>query len=456
MAHPMLSTRKGNGIPVHVVSGEKEMTGSKSIPADALRWARASGYRARKGELCLVPGKEGIAGAIFSMGAKNATLEIGRLPRLLPKGEWKLEGFKGDLELATLAWLLGAYRFDRYRIAKPSEARLVLPDGVDGAFVQAQAEAVYITRDLINLPTNDLGPAELEQAIRDLGGRFKAKVTATRGDALLTRRFPMVHAVGRASASEPRIVDLRWGKAEHPKVTLVGKGVCFDSGGLNIKPGDSMALMKKDMGGAAHVLGLASMIMSARLPVRLRVIVPAVENSISANAFRPGDILQSRKGLTVEIGNTDAEGRLILGDALAWADEESPELLIDMATLTGAARVALGPDLPAIFTDDDSLAADLQKAGGQSSDPMWRLPLWQGYKAGLSSQVADLSHIGKGPMAGSITAALFLQHFVEKAQAWVHFDVYAWTASEKPSCPIGGEAQAIRAIYQVLKARYAR
>jgi len=309
---------------------------------------------------------------------------------------------------------------------------------------------------MINTPTNDMGPSELEAAMRKLAERFKAVVRVTRGDDLLKKNFPMIHAVGRASASAPRLLDMQWGRAKDPKVTLVGKGVCFDTGGLNIKPGSSMALMKKDMGGAANVLGLAMMIMAAKLPVRLRVLVPAVENSISGNAFRPGDILQSRKGITVEIGNTDAEGRLVLGDALALGDEEKPQLMVDMATLTGAARVALGPDLPPFFTDDESLASGLSAASSALHDPLWRMPLWKPYNTMLSSKVADTNHITSGGFAGSVTAALFLQKFVEPATPWIHLDVFGWMPTAKPWCPVGGEAQGIRALYQLISERFAR
>ena len=458
MSHPAFSTRKTNSIPVHLVDSRDFKDGKTSIPEFAREWADRTGFYGKKGTLCLVPdgsaGSRGIACALYGLGDDPRALDAGRLPRLLPEGNWHFADAAPDATLSSLGWLLGAYRYDRYRKDAPWKARLVPGADIDTAAISGIADSVFLARDLINTPTNDLGPAELEAAIRKLAGEFKAKVGSIVGDKLLEKNFPMVHAVGRASASAPRIVEFKWGKASDPKVTLVGKGVCFDSGGLNIKPGDSMALMKKDMGGAANILALARMIMAARLPVRLRVIIAAVENSISANAFRPGDILNSRKGTTVEIGNTDAEGRLILGDALAWGDEEAPQIMIDMATLTGAARIALGPDLPAMFSDDDGFCADMMASGASVEDPVWRLPLWKGYRAGLSSNIANISHIGKGPQGGSITAALFLQHFVEKARTWAHFDIFAWAAAEKPSCPIGGEAQAIRAIFEVMKSRF--
>jgi leucyl aminopeptidase len=316
---------------------------------------------------------------------------------------------------------------------------------------------VQIARDLVNTPANDLGPEELSSAAISLFGAYGGTGRVVEGDALLAEGFPMVHAVGRASSRAPRLIDATWGDETAPKVTLVGKGVIFDTGGLDIKPASAMTLMKKDMGGAANVLALAAMIMDAELPVRLRVIIPAVENAISGNAFRPGDVLSSRKGLTVEIGNTDAEGRLVLADALALADEEAPEILLDMATLTGAARVALGPDLPPFYTDDEDFAADLAAQAEKVSDPLWRLPLWRPYETYLESRVADINHIntsGAG-FAGSVTAALFLSRFVEKARTWAHFDIYAWNPSDRPGKPAGGEAQAARALFALLKARYA-
>jgi leucyl aminopeptidase len=307
---------------------------------------------------------------------------------------------------------------------------------------------------LINTPTNDMGPAELEAAARALAANHRAEIMVTAGAELLAGNLLMIHAVGRASTEAPRLIDLSWGRADAPKVTLVGKGVCFDTGGLDIKPSSGMLLMKKDMGGAANVLGLASMIMAAGLPIRLRVLIPAVENAISGNAFRPGDVLPSRKGLTVEIGNTDAEGRLILADALALADEEAPDLLIDMATLTGAARVALGPDLPPFYTGDDRFAAELAAAATEVEDPLWRMPLWKPYEAKLASKIADTNNVTSDGFAGSITAALFLQRFVERASSWVHFDIFGWNPSDRPWGPTGGEAQGIRALLRVLTQRY--
>jgi leucyl aminopeptidase len=438
--------------PVYSVPGSG--SGKWKLPKRFADWARKCGFSGERDSLLLVPDEDGgLAGAIFGRGEGKTAMGAGTLARRLPAGDWSLEGETGDPFLASLGFLLGAYRYDRYRKKQKADGpRLALAAGVERAQLAAIAESVWLARDLINAPANDLGPAELEAEIRKLAREFGARVQAIRGDDLLKRNFPMVHAVGRASSRAPRIVSLTWGRSDHRKVTLVGKGVCFDSGGLDIKSADNMLMMKKDMGGAANAMALARMIMAAQLPVRLRMIVAAVENAISGNAYRPGDVLKSRKGLAVEIGNTDAEGRLILADALAWADEEAPDLLIDMATLTGAARVALGPDLPAMFCNDDYFAAEVEGAGLRIEDPVWRLPLWPGYRPLLSSKVADISHIGKGPMAGAVLAALFLGRFVEKANIWAHFDMFAWSASEKPWCPVGGEAQAIRALFEVLKA----
>jgi leucyl aminopeptidase len=450
-----VSDRKSGGVPVYCV----EQADNPALPPDlgetAKKWISNTGFDGSAGSLCLIPNDDGtIAAALYGLGKEPSAMETGKLPRLLPAGDWQLAGDKQNSELAVLGWLLGAYRFEHYRTASDKKVRLVLPDTAMLKSVERTARAIYLVRDLINTPANDLGPEELEQVVRQLGKTHGAPVNAIRGEDLLEKNFPMVHAVGRASAQAPRIVELSWGQASHPAITLVGKGVCFDTGGLNIKPGDSMSLMKKDMGGAANVIGLASMIMTAGLPVRLRLIIGAVENAISANAFRPGDILPSRKGITVEIGNTDAEGRLVLGDALAYGDEDSPELLIDMATLTGAARVALGPDLPAMFTPDDNFAAELSAASSKVEDPHWRMPLWTPYARNLSSKTADISHISKGPFGGAITAALFLQRFVEKTRCWAHFDIFGWVNNEKPWATIGGEAYSIRALYEVIAARY--
>ncbi|MGE0210819.1 MAG: M17 family metallopeptidase [Parvibaculaceae bacterium] len=430
-----------------------------SLGTEQRAWAERNGFAADAGQWLMLPGSEGRpAKVIFGMGNGGGRAEDpflpGKLARMLPEGDYAFEGApRQKARLWALGWLLEAYDFDRYRMAKRAPARLAAPKGVSRDEILRLAGGVRLARDLINTPASDMGPDELEDAARALGRRHRARVRAVSGPRL-AKQFPLIAAVGRASPRRPRLIDLAWGDERRPKVTLVGKGVCFDTGGLDIKPSSGMLLMKKDMGGAATVLGLASMIMDARLKLRLRVLIPAVENAIAGDAFRPGDVLRSRKGLSVEIGNTDAEGRLVLADALALADEEAPELLIDMATLTGAARVALGPDLPALYTDDDGLADDIQRFGGRENDPCWRLPLWRPYHALFDSRLADLNNAGSSGFAGSITAALFLQRFVEKAKAWAHFDIFAWTPTAKPGRPMGGEAQMARALFALLDERY--
>lgn len=424
-------------------------------------WVKTSNFKAEPGRVLLLPNSSGgVEGVLLGLGAGDDPFLFGALLNVLPLGDYRLaEGAPIDASLATLGWALGAYRFDRY-VAKGEDgkecARLVLPAGVDGEEISRLAQAIFYVRDLVNTPAADMGPHELEQEVRSLASAHQADVNVIEGDDLLDQNYPMVHAVGRAAAPKaaPRLIDLRWG-ATGPKITLVGKGVCFDTGGLNIKTGNYMSIMKKDMGGAAHVMALGKLIMGASLPCQLRILIPAVENAIDGNAFRPGDVLESRKGLTVEISNTDAEGRLVLGDALAEADSEAPDLLIDMATLTGAARVALGPHLPPFFTDDEKLATSISQAAQQVSDPLWRLPLWNGYDPMLDSKIANVNHAAESPFAGSITAALFLRRFVEEAKSWVHLDVYAWNPSARAGRPVGGEAQTIRALFEVIKTRCA-
>jgi leucyl aminopeptidase len=377
----------------------------------------------------------------------------GSLPGLLPAGTYRFANAPHDARLAGLAFALGSYRFGRYRKADNPDVRLVPPDGVDAAALSRIAEAAFLARDLINTPSNDMGPAELEAASRLVADRFGAKFTCISGPEL-EKGFPLIHAVGMASPRAPRLIDFSWGDAAHPKVTLVGKGVCFDTGGLDLKPSSGMLIMKKDMGGAANVLALAQMVMDAGLKVRLRVLLPAVENAVAGNAFRPLDIFKSRKGPTVEIGNTDAEGRLVLADALALADEEKPDLLIDLGTLTGAARVALGPELPPFYTNDETLAEAVAVHAKRENDPLWRMPLWPPYDSWLDSKTADINNAPSGGFAGSITCALFLQRFVTNAKSWLHVDIYGWTPSAKPGRPEGGECQAARAIYKLLSERY--
>lgn len=422
-------------------------------------WVKLNGFKAAPGSHLLIPAGE-TTGACVLFGSEEAELPsafaLGSLVAGLPAADYHLEPPFPDVEEALLGFALSSYRFNRYLKNGSALPRLVVPDDVDRTRIDIILDGVALARDLINTPANDLGPEELSRAVQELFVTNGGKGRVISGDDLLSEGFPMVHAVGRASDRAPRLADFSWGDEDAPKVTLVGKGVIFDTGGLDIKPASAMTLMKKDMGGAANVLGLASMIMAAKLPVRLRVIVPCVENAISGSAFRPGDILPSRKGLTVEIGNTDAEGRLVLGDALALADEEAPDLLVDRATLTGAARVALGPDLPPFYTHDEDLAEEIALVSETCSDPLWRLPLWQPYMKYLDSKIADINHIntsGAG-FAGSITAALFLSRFVEAAASWVHLDIYGWTPMEKPGKPVGGEAQGIRCLFDVIAEKY--
>jgi leucyl aminopeptidase len=429
------------------------------LPAEARQFARANRFTGKPGACLTLPAADGsIAQVLF--GLEDATTKYrdlfrpGALPGLLPPGVYRFANAPHDLRLATLAFALGCYRFDRYRKANTPDVRLVPADGVDIADIARMAEAASLARDLINTPSNDMGPEQLADAAARLAKRFGADFRCIVGDDLTKQNFPLIHAVGMASTRAPRLIDFSWGDPAHPKVTLVGKGVCFDTGGLDLKPSSGMLIMKKDMGGAANVLALALMVMDARLKVRLRVLIPAVENAVAGNAFRPLDIFTSRKGITVEIGNTDAEGRLVLADALALADEEKPDLLVDLGTLTGAARVALGPDLPPFYTDDETLAQDVAACAKQENDPLWRLPLWPPYDSWLDSKVATINNAPPGGFAGSITCALFLQRFVEHARSWLHVDIYGWTPSAKPARPEGGECQGARAIYKLLGQRY--
>ncbi|MGQ7792072.1 leucyl aminopeptidase family protein [Faunimonas sp. B44] len=445
-------------IPVGLVQAERLDAVLGGLSQQERRYAEALGFKAQAGRIAFLPdGEGGIGRVLFGLGAGDAPDRTpflpGKLAGELPAGLFRLEGEGYDPELATLAFALGAYRFDRYRKPRNGQARLVAPDGVDLRHIETLAVSVYLARDLVNTPANDLGPAELAAAARELGERFGARFRLVSG-AALAEGFPLIAAVGVASDREPLLADFIWGDESHPKVTLVGKGVAFDTGGLDIKSSSGMLLMKKDMGGAANVLALARMVMESGLKVRLRVLVPAVENAISGRAFRPGDVLKSRKGLNVEIGNTDAEGRLILADALALADEEAPDLVVSMATLTGAARVALGPELPPFYCDDDDFAGSLAEAAGRVCDPVWRMPLWRPYETWLSSKVADINNIAGNSHAGSIVAALFLDRFVQKAATYAHFDIFAWNPSARAHAPEGGEAQAIRAIFHVLSERY--
>lgn len=434
----------------------------KKIPASGRTWIKATGWNAEAGSVALLPGKDGaLAGAVLGLGGEadpgRRAMLAGVLPRALPAGNYHFESEPENPELTSLAWAMGCYRFDRYKNGDDQKPRrLVLPKGVDAARLGNTSDAVMLGRDLINIPANDFGPAELEIAARDLAKKHGAKIRVITGDALLKQNFPLIHAVGRASTRAPRLIDMTFGPARAPKVTLVGKGVCYDTGGLSIKPTAGMVLMKKDMGGAAAVLSLASMIMSAKLKVRLRVLVPAVENSIAGNAYRPGDVLPSRNGMSVEIGNTDAEGRLVLADALTLASEEKPDVLLTMATLTGAARVALGPDLPPFYCTDETFAAETLAHGAAIDDPLWRMPFWEPYDQLLAARTGAVNHISQGAFAGSVTAAMFLKRFVSDADLYAHFDIYGWVSKDKPARPEGGEPQGARALFAAFEARYGK
>ncbi|WP_245176941.1 leucyl aminopeptidase family protein [Haematospirillum jordaniae] len=423
-------------------------------------FAAASGFTAGVGEMCLLPSGDGsLSCALVGLGDGFDPWALSDLPLSLPAGVWSLDGVRDpdDTVQSCLAWALGAYRFDRYRCQEERvPARMVWPAGVDHAAVGRWVGAIEWVRDLVNTPAEDMGPSGLEDAARGLAQRYGASLEVIVGEALSGRNYPAIYMVGRASPRAPRLIDIRWGDPSAPRLTLVGKGVCFDTGGLDLKPSSGMRLMKKDMGGAAHALALASLVMDARLPVRLRVLVPAVDNAVAGNAMRPGDILRTRKGLTVEISNTDAEGRLILADALAEGDSEKPDLMIDFATLTGAARVALGPELPALFSNQDTLAADLVAAGQREQDPLWHMPLWDGYRAMVESRIADLDNAPEGGMAGAITAALFLQAFVSNSTPWAHIDLFSWNQKARPGRPVGGEAMTLKAIFSVLQDRFVR
>jgi leucyl aminopeptidase len=446
-------------VPINFATKSTWDSISAGLPAQARRFAQANNFAAKPGSYLALPDAEGqIAEVLFGIEDANGTsrdpFRPGALPHLLPPGVYRFANAPHDTRLAALAFALGSYRFTRYRKAEAPEVRLVPPEGVDVAEIARIAESAVMARDLINTPANDMGPAELALAAQAVAERFDASFACVIGEDLKAQNFPLVHAVGMASSRAPRLIEFSWGDPAHPKVTLVGKGVCFDTGGLDLKPSGSMLTMKKDMGGAANVLALAQMVMDAKLKLRLRVLIPAVENAVAGNAFRPLDIFPSRKGLSVEIGNTDAEGRLILADALAYADEEAPDLLIDMGTLTGAARVALGPDLPPFYTDDEALAVDVARCAREENDPLWRMPLWPPYDAWLDSKVANLNNAPSGTFAGSITCALFLKRFVEHARSWLHLDIFAWTPQAKPGRPEGGECQAARAVYRLLSERY--
>ncbi len=457
MALPFVD-RSPSSFPVQIVQQSAWRKWLKEQSAARRGWLESTGVAGKAGDLAVVPGDDGkAAGAVLVLSDKPILWDFGALATRLPAGTWRLASDTAPVSPtdAAVAIGLGTWRFDRYRSnkPKPSATKILWPEGADKARATAMIEAIGMARDLITTPSSDMGPAELAAAAQALAKTHKAKCKVIVGDDLLKQNYPMVHAVGRASTRAPRLIDLIWGKASDPKVTLVGKGVCFDTGGLDLKPAAGMLMMKKDMGGAATMMAVAAMVMATRLPVRLRLLVPAVENSVSGNAFRPMDVVPTRKGLTVEIGNTDAEGRLILCDALHEGASEKPTMMVDCATLTGAARVALGTDLPALFCNDDELAQDLIESGEEVTDPMWRMPLFAGYRRLLDSKVADLNNAPGVAFGGAITAALYLKEFVPDDVPWAHFDMMAWNNTSRPGRPEGGEAQAARAIFAAIEKR---
>ncbi len=457
-----LIARAKSAIPLEPVVQDAFEAWSKRQGKVVREWLTLTGFRAKPGQFAfLLDGKGGPARVLAGVEAVEDIWSYAGLAEKLPAGSYRLdpEPAAGAAKAAALGWALGSYDFARYRKPREELPRLLWPKQADKPGVRAAAEAVFLVRDLVNTPANDMGPAELAAAAQAIARRFGGKSTVTIGQQLLKKNYPAIHAVGRAAARAPRLVDLRWqgpGGAKGPKITLVGKGVCFDTGGLDLKPASGMLLMKKDMGGAAHALALAQWIMAAQLPLRLRVLVPAVENSVSGEAYRPGDVIATRKGLSVEVGNTDAEGRIVLCDALAEAVTEKPDMLLDFATLTGAARVALGPELPALFSNDDALAEALLSCGLANGDPLWRLPLHRPYRQMLNSRVADINNVSSGGFAGAITAALFLQEFVPDDIAWAHIDLMAWNNAARPGRPLGGEAMTLRAAFAAIEARCRR
>jgi len=452
----MSFTDKKDGIPLYAVSSANFEQWLANLPGVQQKWLKAAGFTAKAGELCGLPDSNGeLHGYAFGMAEQGWLYQLAPLPAKLTSGSYRLVSDWNRTERlqASLGWGLACYQFSLYVKPQQEMPLLALDEDIAGD-VGELLSAQSLVRDLINTPTEDLGPGQLADAMKEQADEFGANMSDVTGIDLLTENFPAIHAVGRASDREPGLLKMVWGDEDHPLVALCGKGVCFDTGGLNLKPGAGMILMKKDMGGAAHVLALARLIMQAKLPVRLMVLVPAVENSVSGNAYRPGDVISTRKGLTIEIGNTDAEGRVVLADALTYACEHDPDLVIDYATLTGAARVAMGTDLPPIFSNDITIANEITASGEVEEDPLWVLPLYQPYKELLKSPIADLNNIGKTPFGGCITAALFLEHFVKPETDWVHIDTFGWNQTSRPGRPIGGEALGLRAVFHYLKKRY--
>jgi leucyl aminopeptidase len=452
-----LDTRPTNSTPIMPVAEQEFQAWLDRHDASLQRWLASAGFAAKPGSLCLVPNPEGaLQAVVVGIASADDPWALGDLPTRLPAGTYHLdvEWEPAGLERAAIGWGLGMYGYTRYTSRQPPETRLVIDPACDAALIRNQVEATCLVRDLINTPAEDMMPEQLAEAVMAVAHDFGASVTQIVGDDLLAQNYPTIHRVGRASAHAPRLIDLRWGDARHARLTLVGKGVCFDSGGLDLKNASGMRLMKKDMGGAAHALGLARMVMQIGLPVRLRVLIAAVENAVSGHALRPGDVITSRKGISIEVDNTDAEGRLILCDALAEGCTERPDLLIDFATLTGAARVALGTDLPALFTNADDVASGLLAGAARACDPMWRLPLHTPYREMLNSTIADIANAANAPYGGAITAALFLREFVDDGVDWAHFDLMAWNRSSKPGRPEGGEAMGMRGVFAYLRQRF--
>jgi leucyl aminopeptidase len=460
----LLNEAEASGARPLWLVGEQGLPAWLELQPPAVRsWVRAQQFAAEKQKLLLIPSATGdsIAGAVLGLGPTQELSEptiwtSAGLPDRLPPGRYRFAGSYSSVGAThlTLGWEYGSYRFTRYRKLAAELPTLVTPAGADLEYVRLASESLGEARDLINTPANDLGPAELGEAVQRLALQHEAECRIVVGDELLRQNYPLIYEVGKGSAREPRLIDMRWGKKGAPLVTLVGKGVCFDTGGLDIKPSSGMLLMKKDMGGAALALALARMLMGADAPVQLRLLIPAVENSVSGRSFRPGDVIKSRQGLTVEIGNTDAEGRLVLADALAEADRETPALLIDLATLTGAARVALGPELPAIYSTPPDLAEQLRQIGEREADPLWPMPLWPGYEEDIGSRIADLNNVSTHAFAGSIIGALFLKRFVLRTRNWLHADVYAWNPKERPGRPVGGDPHTVRALYRLIRQRF--
>ncbi|MDR3447031.1 MULTISPECIES: leucyl aminopeptidase family protein [unclassified Dyella] len=447
-----------HSIAIETTDAQHLAATKRRLTAAQRQWLTASGFEAAPGTFALLPDESGkLVRVLVGVDATDAVSALGALPRTLPEATYYLadEGVLKDKLQATLGWALGAYEFTRYRKARRAPAKLAIAAN-DLATLQPLVEATTLVRDLVNTPTEDMGPKHLADAVKQLGKTHKAKVREWVGDELLDANFPTIHAVGRASHRSPRLVELTWGKSSDPKIAVVGKGVCFDTGGLDLKPADGMRWMKKDMGGAAHAIALASLIMQAKLPVRLQLLIPAVENAVSGAAMRPGEVITTRAGITVEVDNTDAEGRLVLCDALTYASEHKPELIIDFATLTGAARIALGPDLPALFANNDDAADRVIAAGRSVNDPLWRLPLWRPYRKMLESYLADMANSGASRHAGAITAALYLERFVPETTPWLHLDTYAWNDMDRPGKPRGGEALGLRAFFAFLQQRYKR